>query len=688
MNLKHIYILLITSCLLFTSSLSAQTEGQTYDMIRQKVEEIAERFEIEMDFADFVDILYIYYQNPLNLNTATSDQLKSLGLLNDLQISSLIEYRSKKGKLETIYELKDIPGFDYLFAYELQTFVYIGSGEAAKKPPIKTLITKGRHDLITRYGRVLEEQKGFSDTTSSAYKGSPDKLYFRYRYTYRDLLSIGFLGEKDAGEEFFQGSNKQGFDFYSGHIFLKNEGFIKTIALGDYHLEFGQGLTLWSGLGMGKSVDALGTQKAARGIRPNTSANENLFFRGGAIALQPLKPLTINLFYSNKNIDAGLESDSNSLEEEYFSSIQESGFHRTENELSNKRSTNEQIIGTNINLHHKRLTIGLTSYYTLFDKPLSKDLAPYQIFDFQGKTNINSGIDFKWSLGKIGFFGEGAISKNFGKAGIIGLVTDLHPRIKASLVYRNFEPEYQVFYSAPFSETSKTANEQGLYLGLRTYIGKSSSLNGYIDLFSFPWLRYRVDAPSQGHEFMIDYSKEVKRDFNYYIRFKSETKMLNQTIDFAYFDIPKPVQKQSLRFNFSYNPTKEIRLQTRVEGVKYEHLPLEPKFGYLLFQDIKWSSTEKSYDFSIRYALFNTDSYDTRIYAYESDVLYKFSIPGYYYQGQRYYILFHWDVTRRIDFWFRFSQTVYFDREIIASGQDEISGNKKSEITVQMRFKF
>lgn len=680
--------ILIIGFLIFASNGFSQKREMTYEMIQQKVEEFAEQFEIEMDYADFIDILYYYYQNPLNLNSATDEQLRSMGLLNDSQIASLLEYRQKKGNFETIYELKDIPGFDYLIAYQLQMFFYVGKVTEKQKLEIKPMLSRGRHDVITRYSRILEEQNGFIDTTDSRYKGSRDKLYLRYRYTYRNVLSYGFLGEKDAGEEFLKGSNKAGFDFYSAHVFLKTEGIVKAVALGDYHLEFGQGLTLWSGLGFGKSVDAMGTQKGARGLRPNTSANENLFFRGGAIALQPIDPLTITLFYSHKKLDAGLETDTLNAEETYFTSIQESGLHRTENEIGKENSISEQIMGGNAKFNHKRLSIGATAYYTSFDKPLFKQGQLYQIYDFQGKENINAGLDFSYHLNKVGFFGEAAISKNQAIAGIAGIVADVHPRIKMTLLYRYYSPEYQVFYATPFAEASGAHNEEGLYLGLRLYVGKSSSINAYYDLFSFPWMRFRIDGPSHGNEFMVDYSKQIQRDFKFYVRLKSETKMLNQSSETNIINILQPVQKQSLRLNFAYNPQSNIRLQTRVEAVKYQHQPDEAKFGYLFFQDVKYRPNDKPFDISFRYALFNTDTYDTRIYAYESDVLYKFSIPGYYYQGQRYYLMFHWDVTQRIDFWMRFSQTAYFDRNTIGSGQDEIDGNKKSEITAQMRFKF
>ncbi|MBL0144814.1 MAG: hypothetical protein IPP48_02690 [Chitinophagaceae bacterium] len=62
------------------------------------------------------------------------------------------------------------------------------------------------------------------------------------------------LGEKDAGEQFFKGNQKQGFDFYSTHLFARNIGIVKALALGDFTVNMGQGLTQWQSLAFKKGV--------------------------------------------------------------------------------------------------------------------------------------------------------------------------------------------------------------------------------------------------------------------------------------------------------------------------------------------------------------------------------------------------------------------------------------------------
>ncbi len=93
-------------------------------------------------------------------------------------------------------------------------------------------------------------------------------------------------------------------------------------------------------------------------------------------------------------------------------------------------------------------------------------------------------------------------------------------------------------------------------------------------------------------------------------------------------------------------------------------------------------------NFYFRYAIFDTNSWDERLYAYENDVLYAFSIPAYYDKGNRYYFMLKWDAADWLDCRLRFAQTVFFDKEVIGSGTDEIEGNHKSEVKVQLRMKF
>ena len=90
----------------------------------------------------------------------------------------------------------------------------------------------------------------------------------------------------------------------------------------------------------------------------------------------------------------------------------------------------------------------------------------------------------------------------------------------------------------------------------------------------------------------------------------------------------------------------------------------------------------------MRYALFDTDSYETRIYTYENDVMYGFSVPALEGTGIRCFLLVSWKPWRFLEIWARYAQTFYNDRNVIGTGLETIEGNMKSEIKFQALFRF
>lgn len=676
---------------------SAQNEVEVRKIIEERVEQLAEITDQEIDFIEIAENLYFYYYNPLNLNIATEDDLVSLGFLNTNQIESLLAYRKKNGIMRSVYELKDVDGFYYDLIIGLLPFIKVEPKVEKPLEKYKNVFKYGTNDIIIRVGQVVEDQIGFStadDSTLTAnpnarYLGSKQKVYLKYSYSYKNLLSAGFVADKDAGEEFFRGSNPYGFDFYSAHVFARNIWKFKSIALGDYQLEFGQGLTLWSGLGFGKSSQAVSTQKFGRGLRKSSSANENLFFRGAATTFSITDKIELTMFYSNKGLDANLElGDTVDGEEFYFQSIQESGYHATQSQVDARRSVSEQVYGSHIHYFAGKLKIGATAYGTIYDKPLIASSTFYKKFAFSGTRNSNFGIDGTYFIGHNSFFAEYSKSQNGGTAYLLGVVSELAPNFYVSYLHRNYDADYQVIYSSSFSESSGTNNEKGDYFGFGYTLGDFGTFKAYYDIFKFDWLKFQVDAPSSGDEFVFDWEKNLNKSIGFSMRFKNENKQENAS-DGSYLTVLQNINRRSFRIGYDAKLEGSLTLKGRFDFNRYkEEANDEVSYGYLLYQDLNYGFSKLDLDFAFRYAIFNTTDYDSRLYAYESDVLYKFSVPGYYYKGQRVYLVAHYGGEKRIDFWFKISRTAYSNKQVISSGLDEIIGNKKTELTLQARWKF
>lgn len=674
---------------------NAEPGEKEREAIINRIENIAEQTDQELDYSDLLEGVYYFLEHPLNLNYATFDEMKQLLFISDYQINKIIEYRNKYGKFLTIYELQAVEGIDSELIDLLKPFITVSQEKPMVTLKPSNIFKYGRNDLFLRYSRTLEKQKGYEDLPDSVktespngyYLGSPDRVYTRYSFNYMNKVMAGITADKDAGEEFFKGSQPNGFDFYSGYVAIRDLGFVKNVVVGDYHVQFGQGLTLWTGLSFGKSTDGMSVKKSGRQIKPNTSANENLYLRGTAVTVG-MRSFNLTGFYSSKHIDGNIgENDTLSAELQFVTSLQQTGYHRTNGEMADRHALGEKIFGGHLEFRKDKFSVGATAYKTEFGSNLINDGQLYKKYYFTGNENLNYGIDFSALVSKFTFFGEASGSENGGKAYLAGVQANLSPRVAFSVFYRNYGVDYQNLYSNALGESSRNQNEKGLYAGILFRLHKNWTFNGYADQFTFPWLSYRIDAPAKGTEYLAQLNYSLSRNVLMYFRFRVEQKPLNETAETPMPTIYETV-KRDYRFHVDYSVLPWLNLKNRIEFITYKKGSQSTHNGYLIYQDILIRPENQPFDVSFRYALFDTDTYDERLYAYENDVLYAFSIPAYYYQGSRFYCLIRYELGKRIDLWLRYAQTFYDNQKTVGTGLDESAGNTRSEFKAQLRFKF
>ena len=426
----------------------------------------------DFDFNTLYESLAIYRENPINLNITTEEQLRELGLLTDVQIINFLSYREQAGDLIAIYELQAIPGFDLQTVRQIQPFVSIRGELDDYQVSIGRMLREGKNELYLRWSRILEEQKGYTPLaegqTAQRYLGDPNQLYMRYKHSYENKLSYGFTAEKDRGEEFFTGSNKQGFDYYSAHFYLRDYNkLIKALAIGDYSISMGQGLVLYSGFAAGKSSLVTSIRRGGRTVRPYTSVNEALFLRGAAITLGLSEQLEFTAFGSYRGRDGNLLlSDTLDQETTSFSSFNDTGLHRTPNEVEDENGI--QLFSTGGSLKYKadNWHLALNAMYDKADKRLQPTLRPYNQFFFQTDQILNMSLDYAFRIRNFSFFGETARSDNGSIATVNGVLAGLDRRVDLAILHRYYPRDYQSIYADPFGETTGGRNEQGLYMGL------------------------------------------------------------------------------------------------------------------------------------------------------------------------------------------------------------------------------
>lgn len=665
--------------------------NETQFLIENLVEDAdAQEFDFDTEFEN----LEIFRQNPIDLNQADRDELEDLGLLSSIQIQAILNYHRESGQIYSLYELPNIPTLDLSTTQKILPYVTIAGKKEERKLPLGKMLKYSRRDLFLRYERVLETKDGFRPLEpgeeGQRYLGNPDKIYMRFRQNYRDYYSFGVTMEKDAGEEFFRGSNPQGFDYYSAHLFMRRlHKNIKAVAIGDYQVFLGQGLAIWGGFGARKGAATVNIKRYSDQLRPYTSVNEALFMRGAATTLQFAREnaLTLTLFGSHRNRDANA-SLIDTLDDEALevSSLQETGFHRTPNEVEDKGSIQQTVAGGSLKWRGKTYSIAGNLVYNQLSAPLERSNQLQNTFAFRGTNLLNASLDYAYLYRNLQLFGETALSSTGGLATFNGLLAHLGGGSEIALFHRYYDPRYQTLTGNALGEGTRVNNESGFYLGFQTELSRGLQFNAYADIFQFPWLRFNVDAPSQGYEYFLRLQHDPKSWLSWYVQYRFEEKGRNRIENSTPIDFLVPTQRQSLRFHLRYKVASEIELRSRMEWSFYQDH--EYSRGVMLYQDFVYSPDWAPLKAQMRIALINTDDYDTRIYAYENDVLYAFSVPAYFGRSTRFYLNLSYKASRRLSFWLRFAQTYFADREEISSGLERIEGNTRSDIRAQLRLRF
>jgi len=680
-KIKHLLFFFLFS---FTCPFESICQDESADIIDQILELVSRDPNEDLDYSELVERLNFYRSNPLDLNRASAEQLRELFFLSPLQINEILNHRSQNGLFLDKLELQSLQSFDPEMISLFLNFVRVGNYSPLQNLSAKKLVQKGNHDLIIRIGQILENQSGFlSADTSKApnYLGSPLKLLTRYRFNYANTLALSLNMEKDAGEQFFDRNKNKGFDFYSGSISYRGQGFLKKVVLGDYGLQFGQGLSMWSGSGFGKGVGITTIAKQDFGLKPYSSVNEASFLRG-ASATFGTKKFSFTPFGSKGSLDASLGTSGFEI-----ASLNISGLHRTATEIENKNRLSSTIYGANIQYSTKNLNLGFTGYQSNFSMPFGAGKSLYEQYDFTGRTLTNLGFHYDYSLKNTYFFGELAHSLNSGFAFINGLMTSLSPRVSLVLLHRRYTKNYHSFFNQSVSEASNAVNESGFYAALALKFDSKWDFFIYSDYFKFPWLKFRVDAPSSGYEILAQLNYKMNKKFKISTRFKQQLREENGADLVDGFGL-ELVDKQNYRLELIYTINDQFTLRNRAELARYQKGFLDKEMGFLLYQDIIYKPLSSKLSGNLRYGIFDTQSFNTRIYAYENDVLYAYAVPAYQGRGIRFYGNVRYTVFRGLDLWIRYARSNYSGQESVGSGNDQINGNKRSDVRLQVRYQF
>ena len=610
---------------------------------------------------------------PLNLNTAPVEELHRIPAMTNV-VATRIVARRKITPFTSTDELITIEGV----TPEMLSFI---------RPYVRIRKMKERSNMagvfLSRVSTEIEKRKGF---VNNAYPGSPMKILNKFRLSVGDkespltsaisTLEVGALTKKDPGERSLTG-------FSSGFGCISVPAFSTQLIIGNYQVEAAEGLIFWRASAFSKGSDVIApTRKNGSGIHPYLSTDENSFYQGIAASLE-FSSIQVQMFYSNKSVNATIDSLGQ------ISSIDQSGLFRTENELHKQKSTRETMIGWRAVAHlFEGLKLGGTAYRTHFKNSLI-------LKSENGETTPQlwmQGMDISYTNRKIDLSTELAVDRSHEIAMIGGMTYEPITPISLSLVARKYPSEFQSIHGNAFGESGRDVqNENGVYVGLRLQPIKWVRISTYYDQFDHPQPTQFIPASSHGNDFLVLTECQITNTYELAFRFKR--KELPSTID--EYDLYGRMMKQiNPRVQENYRLTSElissssVRLANRIEWAKVTYAGMKKSEQSLLLSQTIQCTLLRSLALRARVALFETDSYDSRMYEYEDDLPRSSSNPALYGRGLRWYLILKYNLFLKADIAAKYSRTVKDGVTSIGSGLDEIEGNTQSLLSMQLDVRF
>lgn len=582
-------------------------------------------------------------EHKVNINSLSYEVAVNTLHLTEYQYYQLQLYIETYGELMSVYELEAIDGFNKSELVRLRPHIEATSTRS-KKRFFKEIFTKSSSTLLVRYDQVLEKQAGYDTARSNHYDGSPGHACFRYNFNSQDKLILKLSGEKDAGEQFFKGKQRYGFDLYTGSVSVQNVGIVRQAVLGDYRLNFGQGLIAGSALLSGKGGDPASVRRFSTGIRAIAPANEGDFLRGGATTLGNTK--WQGTLFAGRNF-----------------------------------GTTRNALGVNIEYRHRLFSIGFRGVAYSQSDTSQQTIAERLKSSFQF-TSGNLGISYHALIRRTLLFGEIAID-NKARWGLLqALLTNLTPTTRITALFRHYATDFQNPLGHAFGSNSRNNAETGIYLSINHILHQKWQFTAYCDYYRFHAPTYRTDAPVAGSDFGFNLEYNINRQSFLSLKYNLKSKPENSN-ETPYFRTMREHNRHQLRVQCHYAPLPYMKLKTVcIWQINRYPMQAEQYRGILLYQDVGLQIPKPKISANLRIAFFDTDRYEERLYAYEDDVYYAFTVGSYYYKGIRGYVVLSY-AYKWLSVWFRISQTYYLDRNSISSGLTLIEKPHKTEIKIQ-----
>lgn len=664
-------ILLMTAC---TGPCSAQqgnfdhNDQRGWEMLFSNL--VTEEDETQ-DWDVVYDALCELESSPVDINTATKEDLQRIPFLNDEDIAEILEYVFRNGDMLSKQELVSVKSLSAVKRTLLEYFIKVVPTKHDGFPSVKNLLRYGDNKLVADGNVPLYSRKG----DKNGYMGYKYKHSLRYDHTYGDYLRIGFVAAQDAGEPFFSGRNRMGYDFYSGYLSLRKLGRIKQLTVGRYRLGMGMGLIMNNNLSFGKTLLTTTVNRSGTTIRPHSSRSSYNYLQGVAATVGICRNVDISAFVSDRKIDATLNSDDGSI-----ATILKSNYHRTESEMNKKNNASQFAAGGNITYAPGRFVFGISAIYTSLSRMLQPNTSSaYRRYYASGKEFCNIGIDYGYHNGKFSFLGETATGNCKAVATINSVSYRLLSNLSLNAVQRYYSYRYYSLFSSSFSDGGAVQNESGLYVGASWQPLRKLSVRYYFDVAYFPWAKYQAAEASHSFDNMLS-AEYNTGNVTIAARYRLKIREKDNADKSGLIDQTTHRARLSAKFTAE---AWNVKAQCDISSMKYK----DNSFGYMA--SVSGGCTAiRNIGLYASTGYFNTDDYNSRIYAYERGMAYDFSFPSYYGEGIRYSLFLNAEVIKNLKLSAKFGVTNLFDRNTIGSGLQQVDKSSVADVQLQLGWKF
>lgn len=580
----------------------------------------------ETDYEQLQTDLYALHESPIDLNHTSDEELSQLYFLSPRQIDDILAYADRH-PFESLYELRLIPSLADYEIRDLLPFVRIGAPADDKTMYVREVFHNAKHELLARIdARNIEGYEGTD----------PVYVQTRYKFDYQRRVTFGAQLRRPAGG----GARDLQ---YGAYLQLRNIGCLHSLVAGNFQASFGQGLVLAPVFRTGKSSYIQSVGQRTEGLRYYSSVDgEGLHGVGATFRHEWNKHtrLDISGLYSMKRAND---------------------------------STWHHLLGANLTLRHKRLQVGLTAIENLWSDSIHPYRnAAYNQHYFRGRRQAVLGANIRYNHGWFDAFAEVATAQNNEIKNLQSEITNtphwgvgllvgsrFYPTDGVSLValYRYYSPWFDNALGYAFSETSRIGDENGGYLGFEITRLSHWRFSGYADVFRFSGPKYGIPAyPTLGYDALAE--MQYRHMDVWWIDFRLRARQKGEKATYS-----ARFQWNIQGDGWSFRTTAEANLTPKDSTANADDVPVN--HGVTLYQDFMFDFSRLSVNRPVPLTLhlrlqgFDAREWDNRIYCYEHDVLYAYSIPAIYGSGVRTLLCLRWQIIPQLALYFRASETLY-----------------------------